>query len=170
MRRFERICPSSTQSAPLLYKFAGGTAQSCPPPAPHRVFSHPLQNRMPRGERAPVALCGTSFCSRLGRCLALPTGGSTRGGRRDKILLPCHKTSENTGVSPLFFLHELYGNGMDSAPGFLAWFLRFPTVLIPSSARNAPGFAFFGLCPKRVVKDFLIKFTKKLQFCGFYRP
>ena len=30
-------------------------------------------------------------------------------------------------------------------PGFLTRFYPFPTVLIPSSTRNAPGFAFFGL-------------------------
>ena len=33
------------------------------------------------------------------------------------------------------------------------------------AAANQDGFQSFS--PKRVVKDFLIKFTKKLQFCGF---
>ena len=110
LRRFERICSSSTQSAPLLYKLAGGTAQSCPPPAPHRVFSHPLLNRMPSGERAPVALCGTSFCSRLGRCLALPTGGSTWGGRRDKVLLPLPQNQrKHWGFAGFLFACVVWG-------------------------------------------------------------
>ena len=30
-------------------------------------------------------------------------------------------------------------------PGFLIWLYPSPTVLIPSSTQNAPGFAFFGL-------------------------
>ena len=36
---------------------AGRTAQPCPSPALCALFPHPLQNRVPRGERAPVALC-----------------------------------------------------------------------------------------------------------------
>ena len=35
---------------------AGRTAQPCPSPALCALFPHPLQNRVPRGERAPVAL------------------------------------------------------------------------------------------------------------------
>lgn len=61
-----------------------------------------------------------------------------------KSFCPCRKTGGNTGFSPVSFLHELYGNGMHSAPGFLAWFLLFPTVPIPSTTQNAPGFAFSG--------------------------
>lgn len=73
-----------------------------------------------------------------------PLGSGTRGSRRDQVLLSLPQNRRKHGFSPVSFLHELYGNGMHSAPGFLAWFLLFPTVLIPSSAQNAPGFAFSG--------------------------
>ena len=53
---------------------AGRTAQPCPSPALCALFPHPLQNRVPWGERAPVALCRAGLGSRLGRCWALPTG------------------------------------------------------------------------------------------------
>lgn len=44
------------------------------PPLPCRLFPHPPQNRLPRGARAPVALCRAGLGSRLGRCWAFPTG------------------------------------------------------------------------------------------------
>ena len=53
---------------------AGRTAQPCPSPALCALFPHPLQNRVPRGERAPVALRRAGLGSRPGRCWALPTG------------------------------------------------------------------------------------------------
>ena len=73
-----------------------------------------------------------------------PLGAAPGAAGVTKSFCPCRKTGGNTGFSPVSFLHELYGNGMHSAPGFLAWFLRFPTVLIPSSTQNAPCFAFSG--------------------------
>ncbi|MEF2801909.1 MAG: hypothetical protein U0N22_08455, partial [Acutalibacter sp.] len=53
---------------------------------------HPLQNRVPRGERAPVALC----------CEPTEPAGET------KSFCPCHKTGENTGFSPVSFFHVLH--------------------------------------------------------------
>ena len=73
-----------------------------------------------------------------------PLGAAPGAAGVTKSFCPCRKTGGNTGFSPVSFLHELYGNGMHSAPGFLAWFLLFPTVLIPSTTQNAPGFAFSG--------------------------
>ena len=87
---------------------------------------------------APVSAPASASAGRF------PLGSGTRGSRRDQVLLSLPQNRRKHGFSPVSFLHELYGNGMHSAPGFLAWFLLFPTVLIPSSARNAPGFAFSG--------------------------
>ena len=47
----------STKSAPSFLDFSVRTAQPCPSPTACCVPPHPLQNRVPRGERAPVALC-----------------------------------------------------------------------------------------------------------------
>ena len=58
-----------------------------------------------------------------------PPGSSTRGGSRDKSFCPCHKTGENTGVSPVFFLHVLYGNGVHF--GSDTWFSH-PFAPVPN--------------------------------------
>ena len=47
----------STKPAPPSFWLAAGTGRHRPSPAPGGLFPHPLQNRVPRGERAPVALC-----------------------------------------------------------------------------------------------------------------
>ena len=87
---------------------------------------------------APVSAPASAGAGRF------PLGSGTRGSRRDQVLLSLPQNRRKHGFSPVSFLHELYGNGTHSAPGFLAWFLLFPTVLIPSSTQNAPGFAFSG--------------------------
>lgn len=87
---------------------------------------------------APVSAPASASAGRF------PLGSGTRGSRRDQVLLSLPQNRRKHGFSPVSFLHELYGNGMHSAPGFLAWFLLFPTVLIPSTTQNAPGFAFSG--------------------------
>ena len=68
---------------------AGRTAQPCPSPALCALFPHPLQNRMPWGERAPVALRRepVSAAASVGAGRS-PPGSSTRAGRRDQVLLP----------------------------------------------------------------------------------
>ena len=38
-----------------------------------------------------------------------PLGSSTRGSSRDQVLLPLPQNRRNTGFSPVFFLHVLYG-------------------------------------------------------------
>ena len=58
-----------------------------------------------------------------------PPGSSTRGGSRDKSFCPCHKTGENTGFSPVFFLHVLYGNGVHF--GSDTWFSH-PFAPVPN--------------------------------------
>ena len=52
-----RIFPRSTKPAPPFLNLSVRTAQPCSSPAPRRASSHPLQNRVPRGECVPVALC-----------------------------------------------------------------------------------------------------------------
>ena len=47
----------STKPAPLFWDLFGRTGQHRSFPSPGCVLPHPLQNRVPRGERAPVALC-----------------------------------------------------------------------------------------------------------------
>ena len=114
----------STKSAPTFLDFSVRTAQPCPSPTACCVPPHPLQNRVPRGERAPVALCRAGLGSRLGRCWALPTG--EQHPRRQPRPSPSH----------------------DFLLAFRSFSIRshlFATVPIPSSTQNAPGFAFFGL-------------------------
>ena len=70
--------------------------------------------------------------------------GPTEAAAETKFFCPCHKTGENTGFSPVFLFHVLHGYvvhfGSDS------WFSHSPApAALPSSTRNAPGFAFFGL-------------------------
>ena len=44
-----------------------------------------------------------------------PLGSSTRAGSRDNSFCPCHKTGENTGFPPVFFLPVLHGYLVHSA-------------------------------------------------------
>ena len=70
-----------------------------------------------------------------------------RGGSRDKSLCPCQKAGENTGFSPVFFLHVLQGYVVHFGSDF--WFTYPSTPAAPlSSTQNAPGFVLFG--PNRV--------------------
>ena len=39
-------------------------------------------------------------------------GAAPQPPAETKSFCPCHKTGENTGFSPVFFLHVLYGNGV----------------------------------------------------------
>ena len=187
---------------------AGRTAQPCPSPALCALFPHPLQNRVPRGERAPVALRRepVSAPAPVGAGRS-PPGSSTRAGRRDQVLLPLPKiallllqwrcflslggTSWQQGApagspavrvvgtcspvgcvqrrsqlplrsvlgaphwgaapepadetSPSLHLHH----AMEELPSLSLLYsvLSHPssTVPIPSSTKNTPGFAFFGL-------------------------
>ena len=41
-------------------------------------------------------------------------GAAPEPAAATKSFCPCHKTGENTGFSPVFFLHVLYGNGVHS--------------------------------------------------------
>ena len=228
---------------------AGRTAQPCPSPALCALFPHPLQNRVPRGERAPVALCRepVSAPAPVGAGRS-PPGSSTRAGRRDQVLLPlpkiarlllqwrcflslggtswqqgapagspavrvvgtcspvgcvqrrsrlpprsvlgaphwgaapeptgetksfcpCHKTCENTGFSPVFFLHVLCENGIHS--GSDCWFLY---LVLSVSNRSHPlqhqkhtRFRLFRAFPGAFF-SFSLFLGRKIFACSFVHP
>ena len=141
--------PGSTKPAPLFCDFVRRTAQIRFSTALAAEFPHPLQNRVPRGERAPVALCRepVSAPASVGAGRS-PPGSSTRAGSRDQVLLPLPKKPAKTLDFRRFsFCTCCMGMGfiLVQTPGFLTWFYSFPTAATPSSNQNAPGFAFFGL-------------------------
>ena len=61
-----------------------------------------------------------------------------------KSFCPCHKTGENTGFSPVFFLHVLHCYLVHFGSDFWVPHPSVPAAPL-SSTQNAPGFAFFGL-------------------------
>ena len=107
--------PPRAKPAPPVFELTGAIGQHSPISSPFVMSPHPLQNRVPRGERASVALCcePVSAAASVGAGRS-PLGSSTRGGRRDKSFCPCQKTGENTGFSPVLFFHVLHGNGVHS--------------------------------------------------------
>ena len=86
------------QTSTARFRLAEENGQHRPFPAPCAPFPHPLQNRVPRGPAARWA-----------------ASRPDRGDSRDKSFCPCHKTGENTGFSPVFFLHVLHGFGVHLA-------------------------------------------------------
>ncbi len=85
------------------------------PPLPRSRCGVSTSTPKPRaeGRLSPVALCcePVSAAASVGAGRS-PLGSSTRGGSRDKSFCPCHKTGENTGFSPVFFLPVLHGFGV----------------------------------------------------------
>ena len=69
------------------------------------------------GERAPVALCREP----------------TEAAAETKSFCPCHKTGENTGFSPVFFLHVLHGHLVHF--GSDTWFSH---LVLPVPNRSHP--------------------------------
>ena len=130
----ERKISHSTKPAPPPLGLAVGTGQYRPFPAPWYALPHPLQNRVPRGERAPVALCREP----------------TEAAAETSPSAPAKKPAETLGFCrfSFFMCCMVIWCILVRTLGFLIWFDPFSTVPIPSSTQNAPGFAFFG--PNRV--------------------
>ncbi len=127
---------------------AGRTAQPCPSPALCALFPHPLQNRVPRGERAPVALRRAGLGSRPGRCWALPTREQHPSRQaRPSPSAPATKPAKTLGFRRFSFClccMVIWCIPLQTA-GFPICSHPFPTAATPSSTQKAPDFSFFGL-------------------------
>ena len=121
----------SIKPAPPPLGLAAGTGQHRPSPAPGGLFPHPLQNRVPRGERAPVALC---------RELTEPAGETSPSA-------PATKPAKTLGFRRFSFCTccMVIWCILVRTPGFLIWFYPSPTVSILSSTHNAPDFGCFRM-------------------------
>ena len=85
-----------------------------------------------------------SACRGASACRWHASYEPTEAAAETKSFCPCHKTGENTGFSPVFFLHVLHGYVVHFGSDF--WFFHSSAPAAPpSSTQNAPGFAFFGL-------------------------
>ena len=149
----------STIPAPSSFRLTARTGQHRPFPAPWCIFPHLLQNRVPRGERAPVA-------RKLRRRSRLPPrsvpGAPHRGAAPEatgetESFRPCHKTGGNTGFLPVVFFHMLHAFSVNfySDTGFSHLVLpvlnRFHLLQHPKRTRfclfrAVPG-AFRCFCP-----------------------
>ena len=100
-----------------------------PLPLRQAPLPHKLEQRE-GGERAPVALCREP----------------TEAAAETSPSAPATKPAETLGFCRFSFC--MYCMAMVftlvRTSGFLIWFYPSSTVLIPSSTRNAPGFALFG--------------------------
>ena len=129
------IAPNQHRPPPDLRWKPCNTA---PPPFPQCAFPHPLQNRVPRVQvllplpkKSGIASAVPDFFVSERKDLAArfarrPTCGACRGAlvacgdrpapteaaAETKSFCPYHKTGENTGFSPVFFLHVLHGFGV----------------------------------------------------------
>ncbi len=112
---------------------AGRTAQPCPSPALCALFPHPLQNRVPRGERAPVALRRAGLGSRPGRCWALPTGEQHPSRQARQVRL-----------STSIMLWRSYPPFLCSIASFLTRPQPFPPPLAPKTHPVSPFSGFSG--------------------------
>ena len=151
---------------------AGRTAQPCPSPALCALFPHPLQNRVPWGERAPVALSANRSRLPPRSVLGAPhQGAAPEPAGETKSFCPCHKTGENTGFSPVFFLHVLCENGIHS--GSDCWFLY---LVLSVSNRSHPlqhqkhtRFRLFRAFPGAFF-SFSLFLGRKIFACSFVHP
>ena len=221
--RFLKI-PSATFSAPnqhqLFWACLEKSVNSIVLLLPGALPPHPLQNRVPRGERAPVALCcepteptgeTKSFCPCqksqvsllryltfslvcgriwqrgapagppavrvVGACS--PVGcvqARPRRQPRPSPSAPATKPAETLGFCRFSFCMCCMGMGfvLVRTPGFPIRSHLFPTVPIPSSTQNAPGFAFSWLFRVRFSlfcwftgAKFLVLFLCRLPFAGY---
>ena len=104
---------------------------------PFSLFTLPQILRWPRVVFLPV------FC--LGFSPQHQTSTASKTACRGfKSFCPCHKTGENTGFSPVFFLHVLHCYLVHFGSDFWVPHPSVPAAPL-SSTQNAPGFAFFGL-------------------------
>ena len=127
---------------------AGRTAQPCPSPALCALFPHPLQNRVPRGERAPVALRRepVSAPAPVGAGRS-PPGSSTRAGRRDQVLLPLPQNRRKHWVFAGFLFScvaWLCGSRWFGLRVFSSGFTRSQLFPSPPAPKTHPGSPFSG--------------------------
>ena len=167
--------PLSTKPAPLFCDLSRRTVQHRSFPAPWSVYSHPLQNRVPRVQvllplpkkRDKHLLASLFSLARIRtrqRGTAAPLRSACRGGLQPGGLRPgpTEATAETSPSAPatnpaetlcfcrVSFCMWCMGMGfvLVQTPGFPIRFYPFSTVSTLSSTQNAPGFAFFG--PNRV--------------------
>ena len=102
------------------------------------------------GERAPVALCREP----------------TEAAAETKSFCPCHKTGENTGFSPVFFLHVLYGYGVHagSDSGFSHPFAPILTQALPLQHPKHTRLCLFRLNPGAFFSFLLVHGRKIFGF------
>ena len=101
-----------------------------------KVNPIPVQHRQKENRRKPSVFAGfwqgQKDLSRLPprSVLGAPhRGAAPEAAAETKSFCPCHKTGENTGFSPVFFLHVLYGNGVHF--GSDTWFSH-PFAPVPN--------------------------------------
>ena len=143
--------PRSTKPAPLFCDLSRRTAQHRSFPAPWSVYSHSLQNRVPRSaghlwrSAAPVSAPASASAGRF------PLGSGTRGSRRDQVLLSLPQNRRKHGFSPVSFLHVLHGYvvrvGLKS--GFSHLVLSVPNRSHPLHHPKRTRLRLFGLCRVR---------------------
>ena len=110
---------------------------TCPGEPPNTVPS-PLPGPSTHIHSKTACRGALATCGALPRRSRLPPrsvlGAPHRGAAPEtaaetKSFCPCHKTGENTGFSPVFFLHVLYGNGVHF--GSDTWFSH-PFAPVPN--------------------------------------
>ena len=122
------------QTSTARFRLAEENGQHRPFPSLACVLPHPLQNRVPRGERAPVALCREP----------------TEAAAETSPSAPATKPAETLGFCRFSFCTccMVIVFTLVRTPDFLTQLHPPPTAATLSSTQNAPGFAFFG--PNRV--------------------
>ena len=161
----------STKPAPLFCDLSRRTAQHRSFPAPWSVYSHPLQNRVPRVQvllplpkKSGIAFAMPDFFVSVRNVLATRHGcaprGACRGGLQPGGLrpgpteaaaetspsAPAKKPAKTLGFRRFSFCMccMVMWFTLVQTLAFSIRFYPFSTVLIPSSTQSAPGFAFFG--------------------------
>ena len=161
--------PRSTKPAPLFCDLSRRTAQHRSFPAPWSVYSHPLQNRVPRVQvllplpkKSGIAFAVPDFFvserkDLAARCARRPACGACRGGLQPGGLRP-GLTEAAAETSPM----SIYACFPIRSP-------LFSTVLIPSSTRNAPDFGCFRL-KSGAFRSFCPLLTYKISSSVFVHP
>ena len=134
--------PRSTKPAPLFCDLSRRTAQHRSFPAPWSVYSHPLQNRVPRVQ-VLLPLPKTALLLLQWRCF-LSLGGTSwqQGAPAGPPAVRVVGRVRASGALP----RTDRGGSRDKSDVYLCLFSH-PSAPAapPSSTQNAPGSAFFGL-------------------------
>ena len=152
-----------------------GTVQRRPRRQPRPLMASSMPRRFPPSFPVQPPQACAALCSHLPvqSAQGAPHWGapSTRAGRRDKSFCPCQKTGENTGFSPVFFLHVLCENGIHS--GSDCWFLY---LVLSVSNRSHPlqhqkhtRFRLFRAFPGAFF-SFSLFLGRKIFACSFVHP